>query len=457
MALARAALGEVDEVLFVLPRVFPHKAYQGASFEQRMAMLSRAVDGEPRFSIGSTDGGLFIEIAQECRVEYPRAALVFLCGRDAAERIVNWDYGRPGAFAGMLETFELLVAARSGDYQPPAEFASRIHPLHMDADYDDVSATEVRERIARRLPWEHLVHLRSCRQCARFYCPETVFAAGVVRVHFRDVRRLVIARMDDHTIAETQRLSRLQGHAAVARLIVVKIVLAENVRGEQSVAAGVPVRRMLRILGMIQNRDARLSRPSARQNSPPTRSVCPRSAFLASLPCASTILPVRFGSAGDFFCGSSSPAASRIAKKPSLVSPNVDFGERLETSCRNPSCACSGRRRRPSSATSSRSVWPAAFHEKTASMVPGFGAAFHRHHLFQHHLALLGAVLGRLVRPEVEAVHVAMGEPQAAMMGMIVSLSGYARVDGIAARHDRAGGGAQGPEVRLRRSRSRNR
>src|SRR4051794_31945900 len=98
MALAGAALAQVDEVLFVLPREFPHKVYEGASFAERIEMLQLAAADEPHFSIASTGGGLFIEIARECRDAYSDAALCFLCGRDAAERIVNWDYGDPQAF-----------------------------------------------------------------------------------------------------------------------------------------------------------------------------------------------------------------------------------------------------------------------------------------------------------------------------------------------------------------------
>ena len=40
LALAEAALNVVDEVVFVLPRQFPHKTYSGASFEQRKELLS---------------------------------------------------------------------------------------------------------------------------------------------------------------------------------------------------------------------------------------------------------------------------------------------------------------------------------------------------------------------------------------------------------------------------------
>lgn len=158
LALAKAALGRVDEVLFALPRVFPHKAYQGADFQQRLRMLETALGNEPRYSIAATEGGLFIEIARECRAAYPPGVeLYFLCGRDAAERIVNWDYGRPGAIEEQLAEFQLLVAPREGVWQPPAALSHRIHPLALPAGYDGVSASEVRQRIREGRPWRHLV------------------------------------------------------------------------------------------------------------------------------------------------------------------------------------------------------------------------------------------------------------------------------------------------------------
>ena len=158
LALAKAALSTVDEVVFVLPRVFPHKHYSGATFRQRLDMLDAAVGGQPRYSVAASRRGLFAEIADECRLEYgPDVRLTFLCGRDAAERIVSWDYGTPGAFAEMLKRFDLLVAARTGEYTPPAEFADFISALPLEGAFDHVSATEVRQRIARREPWEHLV------------------------------------------------------------------------------------------------------------------------------------------------------------------------------------------------------------------------------------------------------------------------------------------------------------
>jgi nicotinate-nucleotide adenylyltransferase len=158
LALARAALHTVDEVLFVLPRVFPHKTYEAASFDQRLRMLLAATDCDRRFSAASSERGLFVEIAEECREVYgPAVRLMFICGRDAAERIIQWDYGDPEAFPRMLEHFELLVAGRGGDFSPTEDVRDRIHTLAVAEDLDSISATDVRARIRQGAAWEHLV------------------------------------------------------------------------------------------------------------------------------------------------------------------------------------------------------------------------------------------------------------------------------------------------------------
>ena len=172
LALARAARQEVDEVVFVLPRIFPHKQYVGASFEERVEMLQNVLEKEQWCSISSTSRGLFVEIAEECRADYgPEASLWFLCGSDAAERIAGWDYGAPGAFAGMLNVFGLLVAKRQTDYFPPVEFAAAIRPIQLEGDFASVSATEVRERMAAGREWEHLVPAPIREDVRRIYSP----------------------------------------------------------------------------------------------------------------------------------------------------------------------------------------------------------------------------------------------------------------------------------------------
>lgn len=158
VGLARAALQHVDEVVFVLPRVLPHKQFHGATVAERLTMLEWGLQGEEAFSIAASRGGLFAEIAEECREVYgPETRLSFLCGRDAAERIVGWDYGRPGAISGMLRSFDLLVAARQGEYTPPADLAPHIRTLDVGTNFDQVSANDVRNRISRGEQWQHLV------------------------------------------------------------------------------------------------------------------------------------------------------------------------------------------------------------------------------------------------------------------------------------------------------------
>ena len=157
LALADASHAYVDHVLYVVPRAFPHKEYFGATLEQRLEMLGSLESAMPQ-SIAITEQGLLIDIARECRTEFGAdTRLYFLCGRDAAERVLTWDYGRPGVVEEMLNQFELLVASRSGDFVPPLEFQRRIHALTLPAGHDQISSTEVRERIAHGDAWEHLV------------------------------------------------------------------------------------------------------------------------------------------------------------------------------------------------------------------------------------------------------------------------------------------------------------
>lgn len=158
LAMAEAGLRTVDEVVFVLPRTFPHKRYTGASFEERIEMLQAVLPSDSRFSIATSNAGLFRDIAAEFRAVFgPDTLLTFLCGRDAAERIAAWDYGEPGVFQAMLRQFNLLVAARQGEYDVPDELSGAIERLELDGPYDHVSSTEVRDRIQQSKSWEHLV------------------------------------------------------------------------------------------------------------------------------------------------------------------------------------------------------------------------------------------------------------------------------------------------------------
>ncbi len=121
-------------------------------------MLETIARAEPRFTVVVSEGGLYAEIAAEGADFFgPGIEVVLLCGRDAAERIADWDYGRPGAFEDMLRRHRLLVAARAGEYNTPPQHTAGIVSIPLVLGTEGVSSSEVRRLIREGKRWEHLV------------------------------------------------------------------------------------------------------------------------------------------------------------------------------------------------------------------------------------------------------------------------------------------------------------
>ena len=158
LALAEQALAFAPEVVLALPAAMPHKSFDHVGPMERLRLMMAACEPYPHFSVAETEGGLFIEMARECRQHLgPQVEIQFVCGRDAAERIVNWTYGPGDSIERQLDEYSLLVAARQGHYQPPRHLAHRITNLPIDQSFDAHSATNVRTRLINGEPWEHLV------------------------------------------------------------------------------------------------------------------------------------------------------------------------------------------------------------------------------------------------------------------------------------------------------------
>ncbi|NWF84784.1 MAG: hypothetical protein HXY18_13255 [Bryobacteraceae bacterium] len=157
VALAEAALGHAGEVVFVLPRAFPHKQFDGPPAETRMRWLVKLCGLSPRFSAAVSDGGLFVEMAGEARALGAERVLI-VCGSDAAERIAGWPYPQGLELERQLETgYELLVAPRCAEWLPPARLAHRVHRLPLDGEIQVLSSTQVRELIRSGGDWRSLV------------------------------------------------------------------------------------------------------------------------------------------------------------------------------------------------------------------------------------------------------------------------------------------------------------
>ena len=159
LALARAALAEVDEVVFVLPQVFPHKHYWGASFEQRVSMLRSALHSEAAFSIASARTWTLPSRSPRSagRITGRTYSSVFSAGamrrNESPAGIMARVSPSQTPFA-ILDCWWLREAVK---FHPPPGLESRIRRLLLTGNFDTISATEVRDRIANDQPWEHLV------------------------------------------------------------------------------------------------------------------------------------------------------------------------------------------------------------------------------------------------------------------------------------------------------------
>ena len=166
LVLAGAAVEEahLEEVLFALPKIPPHKPVVGATIDQRLEMMRLAVAEIPFAAVGLCTHGLFLDIAAALRdVYHGNPEIFFIVGRDAAERILTWPYANPAAaLEEMFERFQILVFRRQGDFILPAvpalqRYSRRIHSLHLPEDLDQISSTTVRERAGAGQPLDGLV------------------------------------------------------------------------------------------------------------------------------------------------------------------------------------------------------------------------------------------------------------------------------------------------------------
>jgi nicotinic acid mononucleotide adenylyltransferase len=116
-------------------------------------MLRRLTENQPRFAVGDAQGGLYFELAREAEETFPGSSIYLLCGRDAADRIVHWEYDEPGLAERMLQRYPLLVASRHGSFSPPINIP--VVPLACET-LDEYSSTQLREAVSFGQPWRHM-------------------------------------------------------------------------------------------------------------------------------------------------------------------------------------------------------------------------------------------------------------------------------------------------------------
>ena len=153
LALAQAALAQLalDELVWMPARQSPHKAgHAPASGDDRVAMLQRLVEGEPRFRVDARElarpgPSYTVDTLRELRAEQPGTRWWLVIGQDQYARFDTWHEWRE-----ILALAGLAVAARDGQAVAPAPalagvaFESRIVEMRPHPH----SATAARARAA---------------------------------------------------------------------------------------------------------------------------------------------------------------------------------------------------------------------------------------------------------------------------------------------------------------------
>ena len=152
LILARDAIETLglDKVILVPAAISPlKKAAPVAGGEVRLAMLKAAIKGEPEFEVDECEllrqpPSYTIDTVEEIRQRECDASIYCLIGEDNVEQLPRWH-----RFADLEKTVRFVVLDRSGK-QP-------LHSYQLIHRRIDISATEIRRRVAQRESIRYLV------------------------------------------------------------------------------------------------------------------------------------------------------------------------------------------------------------------------------------------------------------------------------------------------------------
>lgn len=152
LILARDAIEQLqlDRVIFLPAALSPHKpGTRPAAAGLRREMLAAALAGEPAFELDDSElsrvaPSYSVETAERFRARFPDAEIFYLIGHDHVEKLPTWR-----RIDDLRRAVKFVVLDRG---QPAAE-----HGMPTLARRVDISATEIRERVARGASIRYLV------------------------------------------------------------------------------------------------------------------------------------------------------------------------------------------------------------------------------------------------------------------------------------------------------------
>jgi nicotinate-nucleotide adenylyltransferase len=154
---------QLTEMVFVPTGLPPHKTNEEiTAAEHRLAMLELAIDSNPHFTISSVDldrpgPSYTVDTLRLLREQWgDTTAIYFVIGGDSLEDLLSWH--NP---TGILKQLTHLVAVRRPGYNESEAYYEWLEArlpgikqrlLIVDAPQFDISATDLRERVAQRRP-----------------------------------------------------------------------------------------------------------------------------------------------------------------------------------------------------------------------------------------------------------------------------------------------------------------
>jgi nicotinate-nucleotide adenylyltransferase len=153
---------DLDAVVFLPAGLPPHKQDESHTApEHRMEMTRLAIAGRLRFRLSDRDirpdrASYTVELLRDIKADNPDANLTFIFGADSLRDFATWKDPE-----GIVRIARLAVAERPEVSVTPDVFA-RVRGLREAIDWIespllDISATELRERVAKGLSVRNLV------------------------------------------------------------------------------------------------------------------------------------------------------------------------------------------------------------------------------------------------------------------------------------------------------------
>ena len=151
LILARDAIEQLqlDELLFIPAAISPHKLKKSpTAADVRVEMIRAAIEGEPRFCLDTLElerpaPSYTVDTIEALRAREP-ARFVCLIGEDNVARLSTWH-----RFADLSKMVQFAVLDRTS--------LESEHPFPIVQRHVDISATDIRNRVARGLSIRYLV------------------------------------------------------------------------------------------------------------------------------------------------------------------------------------------------------------------------------------------------------------------------------------------------------------